>query len=115
MAVKRSRAEKKISYDKKLCALLSDYSQILVVNSDNVGSNQLQNIRQGLRGDSVVLMGKNTMMKRSIRVLSQTTGNEAINNLIPLLVGNVGLIFTKGDLKEVREEVAKYKVWLLKI
>ncbi|KAB1210663.1 60S acidic ribosomal protein P0 [Morella rubra] len=96
MAVKRSRAEKKISYDKKLCALLSDYSQILVVNSDNVGSNQLQNIRQGLRGDSVVLMGKNTMMKRSIRVLSQTTGNEAINNLIPLLVvgapARVGLV-----------------------
>lgn len=26
--------------------------------------------------------------------------------------GNVGLIFTKGDLKEVREEVAKYKVYL---
>ncbi|KAM3293495.1 hypothetical protein ACQJBY_036822 [Aegilops geniculata] len=24
--------------------------------------------------------------------------------------GNVGLIFTKGDLKEVREEIAKYKV-----
>lgn len=27
--------------------------------------------------------------------------------------GNVGLIFTKGDLKEVSEEVAKYKVCLL--
>lgn len=26
--------------------------------------------------------------------------------------GNVGLIFTKGDLKEVSEEVAKYKVKL---
>lgn len=25
--------------------------------------------------------------------------------------GNVGLIFTKGDLKEVSEEVAKYKVY----
>lgn len=24
--------------------------------------------------------------------------------------GNVGLIFTKGDLKEVREEISKYKV-----
>lgn len=24
--------------------------------------------------------------------------------------GNVGLIFTKGDLKEVREEIGKYKV-----
>ncbi|XP_059077037.1 uncharacterized protein LOC131876211 [Cryptomeria japonica] len=53
--------------------------QVLVCLADNVGSNQLQSIRQGLRPDS-------------------------------LLVGNVGLIFTKGDLKEVREEVAKYKV-----
>ncbi|XP_042515406.1 60S acidic ribosomal protein P0-like [Macadamia integrifolia] len=64
----------------------------------------------GLRGDSVVLMGKNTMMKRSVRLHAERTGNKAYLNLIPLLVGNVGLIFTKGDLKEVREEVAKYKV-----
>ncbi|KAL0452748.1 UNVERIFIED_CONTAM: 60S acidic ribosomal protein P0 [Sesamum latifolium] len=55
-------------------------------------------------------MGKNTMMKRSIRIHAEKTGNTDILNLIPLLVGNVGLIFTKGDLKEVREEVAKYKV-----
>lgn len=31
----------------------------------------------------------------------------------PVWQGNVGLIFTKGDLKEVSEEVAKYKVSLL--
>ncbi len=110
MAVKTSKADKKIAYDKKLCQLLDEYSQILVVAADNVGSNQLQNIRKGLRGDSVVLMGKNTMMKRSIRLHSEQTGNNAFLNLLPLLVGNVGLIFTKGDLKEVSEEVAKYKV-----
>ncbi|TKY47526.1 60S acidic ribosomal protein P0 [Spatholobus suberectus] len=110
MAVKRTKAQKKVAYDAKLCQLLEDYTQILVVAADNVGSNQLQNIRRGLRGDSVVLMGKNTMMKRSIRIHSENTGNNAFLNLIPLLVGNVGLIFTKGDLKEVSEEVAKYKV-----
>ncbi|MBA0841679.1 hypothetical protein Goarm_004163 [Gossypium armourianum] len=55
-------------------------------------------------------MGKNTMMKRSVRMHAEKTGNQAFLNLIPLLQGNVGLIFTKGDLKEVREEVAKYKV-----
>ncbi|KAF7149409.1 hypothetical protein RHSIM_Rhsim03G0141500 [Rhododendron simsii] len=110
MAVKTSKAEKKIKYDHKLCQLLDDYTQILIAAADNVGSNQLQNIRRGLRGDSVVLMGKNTMMKRSIRIHSEKTGNKAFLNLIPLLVGNVGLIFTKGDLKEVSEEVAKYKV-----
>ncbi|XP_077225123.1 large ribosomal subunit protein uL10 [Tasmannia lanceolata] len=110
MAVKTSKAEKKIAYDQKLCQLLDQFSQVLIVAADNVGSNQLQNIRSGLRGDSVVLMGKNTMMKRSIRLHAEKTGNNSYLNLIPLLVGNVGLIFTKGDLKEVSEEVAKYKV-----
>ncbi|XP_024192061.1 60S acidic ribosomal protein P0 [Rosa chinensis] len=107
---KLSKAEKKINYDAKLCRLLDDYAQVLIVAADNVGSNQLQNIRQGLRGHSIVLMGKNTMMKRSIKIHAEKTGNNAVLNLVPLLVGNVGLIFTKGDLKEVKEEVAKYKV-----
>ncbi|KAL4307738.1 hypothetical protein AHAS_Ahas16G0308300 [Arachis hypogaea] len=110
MAPKPTKAEKKIAYDAKLCKLLEEYTQILVVNADNVGSNQLQNIRRGLRGDSIVLMGKNTMMKRSVRMHAESTGNDVYLSLIPLLVGNVGLIFTKGDLKEVSEEVAKYKV-----
>ncbi|KAJ4970090.1 hypothetical protein NE237_003189 [Protea cynaroides] len=110
MVTKPSKSQKKIAYDKKLCELLDQYSQILVVAADNVGSNQLQSIRSGLRGDSIVLMGKNTMMKRSVRLHAERSGNMDYLNLIPLLVGNVGLIFTKGDLKEVREEVGKYKV-----
>ena len=58
---------------------------------------------QGLRdvGDSIVLMGKNTMMKRSIRLYCERTGNETWSNLLDSLVGNVGLIFTKADLAEV--------------
>ncbi|XP_055831523.1 60S acidic ribosomal protein P0-like [Solanum dulcamara] len=110
MAVKVTKAEKKVNYDKKLCKLLDTYQQILIVGADNVGSNQLQMIRKGLRGDSIVLMGKNTMMKRSIRIHAKKTGNNAILALIECLVGNVGLIFTKGDLKEVSDEVSKYKV-----
>ncbi|KAK1311963.1 hypothetical protein QJS10_CPA07g00028 [Acorus calamus] len=110
MAVKQTKAEKKTAYDERLCQFLEQYSQILIVAADNVGSNQLQNIRKGLRGDSVILMGKNTMMKRSIKLHAERTGNTAYLSLLPLLVGNVGLIFTKGDLKEVSEEVAKYKV-----
>ncbi|GMP27166.1 hypothetical protein CsSME_00003279 [Camellia sinensis var. sinensis] len=62
MVVKTSKAEKKSSYDTKLCSLVDIYSQILIVAVDNVGSNQLQNIRKGLRGESVVLMGKNIVM-----------------------------------------------------
>ncbi|XP_022756623.1 60S acidic ribosomal protein P0-like [Durio zibethinus] len=110
MVLNPVKREKKSLYDQKLCGLLDEYLQILIVAADNVGSTQMQNIRKGLRGDSIVLMGKNTMMKRSIRIHADKTNNNAIRSLIPLLVGNVGLIFTKGDLKEVREEIAKYKV-----
>jgi large subunit ribosomal protein LP0 len=110
MVVKASKQEKKIAYDQRLCQLLEDHSRILVAAADNVGSNQLQNIRQGLRGESVVLMGKNTMMKRTIKLYAEKSGNSRALNLIPLLVGNIGLVFTKGDLKEVREEIQKYKV-----
>ncbi|KAM7473712.1 hypothetical protein LguiB_020955 [Lonicera macranthoides] len=52
MAVKTSKANKKIAYDRKLCQLLDEYNQILVAAADN-----LQNIRKGLRGDSTVLPG----------------------------------------------------------
>jgi large subunit ribosomal protein LP0 len=110
MAIKRTKAEKKIAYDKKLCQLLDEYSKVLVAVADNVGSKQLQDIRRGLRGDSIVLMGKNTLIRRCIKVHAEKTGNMDFAELSKLLVGNVGLIFTKGDLKEVREEVAKYKV-----
>lgn len=85
MAVKVSKQEKKIAYDLKLCQLLDEYSQVLVVAADNVGSNHLQNIRKGLRGDSIVLMGKNTMMKRSIKVHAEKTGNDEYLNILPLL------------------------------
>ncbi|XP_059292912.1 large ribosomal subunit protein uL10-like isoform X2 [Lycium ferocissimum] len=110
MAVKLTKTQKKVAYDQKLCKYLDLYNQILIVNADNVGSTQLQNVRKGLRGESVVLMGKNTMMKRSVRIHAENTGNDGFLSLIPLLVGNVGLIFTKGDLKEIKEEVAKYKI-----
>nr|P29764.1 RecName: Full=Large ribosomal subunit protein uL10; AltName: Full=60S acidic ribosomal protein P0; AltName: Full=Light-induced 34 kDa protein [Oxybasis rubra]CAA33276.1 34kD light-induced protein [Oxybasis rubra] len=110
MAVKPTKAEKKIAYDQKLCQLLDEYSQVLIASADNVGSNQLQAIRIGLRGDSIVLMGKNTMMKRSIRLHAENTGNENLRNVEQLFLPNVGLIFTKGDLNQVREEISKYKV-----
>ncbi|XP_024388585.1 large ribosomal subunit protein uL10 [Physcomitrium patens] len=110
MGFKGTKAEKKVLYDKKLIQLLEEYTQVLICAADNVGSKQLQSIRKGLRPDSIVLMGKNTMMKRSIRIHAEKTGNKDYEELLPALVGNVGLIFTKGDLKEVREEIGKYKV-----
>lgn len=47
-------------------------------------------------------MGKNTMMKRSIRLYIEETGNDTWSPILDELVGNVGIVFTKGDLSSVR-------------
>lgn len=54
-------------------------------------------------------MGKNTMMKRSIRIYVEETGDDGWGNILPHLVGNVGVVFTKGDLNEIRELIQSYK------
>jgi len=71
---------------------------------------QFQNIRKGLRPESIILMGKNTMMKRSIRLWCETSGSDKWACLLDQLVGNVGVVFTSSDLSAVKTEIEKYKV-----
>lgn len=60
-----SRSENKAGYFDKLKGLLEEFSSIFVVGVDNVSSQQMHEIRHSLRGEGVVLMGKNTMVGRS--------------------------------------------------
>ena len=66
------------------------------VEADNVGSKQMQQIRMSLRGHAVVLMGKNTMMRKAIR--GHLGQNPKLELLLPYIVGNVGFVFTKEEL-----------------
>jgi large subunit ribosomal protein LP0 len=50
---------------------------------------------QSLRAlDTVILMGKNTLMKRCLKVYIENTGNDKWQVLYDQLLGNVGLVFT---------------------
>jgi len=102
-----SRADKE-QYFVKLKELLEKYPSIFIVNVDNVGSNQMHQIRQALRGKGVVLMGKNTMVRRALRsILSE---NPQYEKLLPHVKGNIGFVFTGSDLKEIREVIIANKV-----
>jgi len=92
--------EKKEAYFQKLKLLLETYPSIFIVNVDNVGSNQMHQIRVALRGTGVVLMGKNTMVRRALRVLLSELPQ--YERLMPHVRGNVGFVFTSGELKDVR-------------
>jgi large subunit ribosomal protein LP0 len=105
--VKVDRATWKKQYFAKLKSFLEEYPRILIVDCDNVGSKQLQNIRIALRGKCEVLFGKNTMMRRAIL----QTENADFAELLPHIKGNVGFIFTKDmDLKDIRDLLLEHKV-----
>ncbi len=59
----------KAAYFDKLKNLLEEYKSIFIVTVDNVASQQMHEIRQSMRGESVILMGKNTMAS-SIHVVA---------------------------------------------
>lgn len=83
-------------------------ASIFIVNVDNVGSNQMHQIRVALRGKGVVLMGKNTMVRRALR--SIVADNPQLERLLPHVRGNIGFVFTSGDLSEIRGVITANKV-----
>ncbi|XP_039286732.1 60S acidic ribosomal protein P0 [Nilaparvata lugens] len=105
---KEDKATWKSNFFTKLVQLLDDYPKCFIVGADNVGSKQMQQIRMSLRGSAVVLMGKNTMMRKAIR--GHIERNQALEKLLPHIKGNVGFVFTRTDLVEVRDKLLENKV-----
>ncbi|KAI8470976.1 MAG: ribosomal protein L10-domain-containing protein [Monoraphidium minutum] len=105
-----TKLEKKEAYHARLCDYLDTYDKAFIVGADNVGSKQFSDIRAALRPESIILMGKNTMMKRSIRLYCEEKEDTRWEPLLEELVGNVGIIFTKIDLATVKDEIVKFKV-----
>jgi len=96
---------RKAEYFEKLNKLLDNYSKIFLVEADNVGSNQMHKIRISLRGSAVILMGKNTMIRKAIRARLQTF--PALEKILSHVTGNIGFVFTNSDLRSTRDLLLK--------
>lgn len=68
----------------------------------------MQQIRTSLRRHAVVLMGKNTMIRKAIK--GQLAENPKLEKLLNLVRGNVGFVFTNDDLIEIRDLILANKV-----
>jgi len=68
----------------------------------------MQQIRIALRGKAILLMGKNTMMRKAIK--EHLEKNRQLEALLPYVKGNVGFLFTDKDLSEIRKAVLDIKV-----
>ncbi|KAI1712466.1 ribosomal protein l10 domain-containing protein [Ditylenchus destructor] len=105
--VKGDKATWKANYFSRLTTLFTEFPKCLLVGVDNVGSKQMQEIRQAMRGHGEILMGKNTMVRKALRGMVQQ--NPALEKLLPYIVGNVGFVFTNEDLGEIRKKLLENK------
>jgi len=106
--VREDKSTWKANYFVKLAELLEEYPRCFIVGADNVGSKQMQEIRIALRGKAVVLMGKNTMMRKAIR--GHLESNPDLERLLPHIKMNVGFVFTNEELISVRDMLLANKV-----
>lgn len=106
MATKKTK-DRKYQLADELKEHFDNYTKLFIVDCDNVGSDQLHNIRKSMRGKATVYCGKNTQMRRVIRELEVDRPElEKVRQACKL---NVGLIFTNGDLTELRDMILANK------
>jgi len=102
--------EKKQKYFDKLIDLCVNTESALLVGVDNVASKQMQDIRIELRGKAVVLMGKNTMIRKALVQGHEQHPDAGLDVLRENIRGNVGMIFNTGStLDEIRTIISQHR------
>jgi len=106
--VAKKGRDRKEPFCKRLEQLFVDYPAVLVVNCNNIGSAHMQKIKKTIQDDAIFIKGKNTLIRKAIRLNGEKHAEWAA--IIPLLRGNVGLVFTKGDLSKVKKTLIELRV-----
>lgn len=101
--------EKKSLYFDRMTAMLEKYQKVFVVRVDNVGSSQMNQTRLQMRGSAEILMGKNTLMRKVLGDFIEKNPDHHFGSLISRMRGNVGFVFTNGDLGKVRDFILANK------
>jgi len=109
---------KKYEYWEGLWKLVEEYPQVLICEANNVGSHLIQEIRSKIRGHGVMLFGKNTLIRAGLKHRMEKPDPEhedfekrkdkwfpleIVKELIPLVKGNVGLIFCRGSMDKIMD------------
>ena len=90
---------------------LKTYKRAFIVHADFVGSKQMSDIRVALRGKAELVFGKNTMVRRCIRNMCTADPEDPHPEwmaIVDVMKGNLGFMFTNGELDELDEVVKKF-------
>merc|ERR1711935_379393 len=109
MASKKTQS-RKYQLAEELEGHFDNFKKALIVQADNVGSNQLHEIRKALRGKAVIYCGKNTQMRRVIRqlIVALVFTNENLGDMRDLLKQNYMPAAAKaGSIAQVDVSIEK--------
>lgn len=91
----------------KFAKLLKEYPIVGAINMENMPAPQLQQMRQQLRKDVVILMNKRRLLK--IAIENSKNHKKDIEKLVPYLKGMPALMFTKENPFKLYRAIKKNK------
>jgi len=100
--------ERKYELADQLKVHFTQYTKLFLVDVDNVGSQQIHEIRIALRGKAIIYCGKNTQMRRVIRILEQE-GMTQLDKVRQSLKLNLAIVFTNENLSDIRDIILANK------
>jgi large subunit ribosomal protein LP0 len=103
-----TQIEKKALYFERFSYLFSEYSRIIIVNTENICSNQFKKCRKALGKDSILILGKNKVIKKVLN--EHIKKKPELVSLLPHLSGNLGFIFTKADPLQIKNILFENKI-----
>jgi len=106
----QAKPKDKKAYGAKLVKLIQEHKTIMLISVNNVGSNQIQQVRIKLRNQAEIMMGKNTTIRKVLRDFIAKNPEHPVAGLLEHINGNIGFVFTNGDIAKIRETIVSNQV-----
>lgn len=117
--------ERKQKLLKKLLDAFTKYNQVILVDLLNISTEQILKTRLALRErDGVVVIGKNSIAKLAIKILTEEVPQDAeyydlaqnygkkpnLKKLLPVLFGKLGFVFCDDSYVELKDIIENEKI-----
>jgi len=118
--------QRKRNIVQKLCECFTKYKQVVIVQLDNVSTNQIHAARKILaegENKGEMIIGKNTLIKKALKFMTEApqpgpeyedhvkwAQNSKLECLKDLMKLNVGLIFSEEPYLELKEKIEAEKI-----
>ena len=103
-------SQRELNYKEKLKGILNEYKNCLIISKENVSSSQFGTLRKELGGRARFLMGRNYVIRQTIRQYIDETNRNELEQLLPYIRGQCGLVFTnETNIASLRRDIESNK------